>query len=854
MAINLTDELNAATKKGKIASAKQVYLEGDQENLQQIGDKTHQLEQSIKDISATGGASTANAVSYSNETSGMIAVNTQAAIDELAAKNKTQDSTIASKADAADVTSNMQEEQTRVNAELDKKFNKENIAQEFGDAEDKVVSQFALPFREIESPEFLKLIVDAENHVLFGIQLDGSIEWSKGIPAPIRAKLQEIINQSQQDKTDILEALNTAKEELSASIVNLQDTKVDKEEGKSLIDDEVKDCFKVIENEEFIHAITDSEDRLLFGIYRETGKPYFPLNDMYHVEQNEEFFAVWLDAEDHMLFGIRRDGEIIGSIPTLINLNKKVENLEKNINFGYLKALSSVINVEEITNFDTSSLNDVNGALEKSENSEYIYVCYKNKFDTLTLVKEFNVDLYGASDKDIGDEYTFLLGEIDQRNWFLPRTTFTAKVTDVTDGMLSFLFDNIIAKEGEVIMLCAHCTKNAKDIESSKIINLYNNNTRKNIPVFTRDLNVALSDISSDGIKYPDIRIVVTGVSYNGIFSNNVNFSEVQASVSSNTDLVNKKQNIKLVDSENGKKYKLKVKNGQLTLKSLDYDKILCLGNSFTIGWYGRSLASTTDKTPYYEHIKNVSGASVVDHAGWVTLERSLLDTDFQNIPNKSNSYDAILVQLGENIVSTDTSTIYQTFVKAFQAIKSNWKDADVFFVFGRVIGNKPYPICKAIMQAALDEEVEYTDCSSVSLQEHSLRGDFAYDDKNNLVEIWDAAYSSHPSDIGCYRIAEKVLELMGFSSTIPSRMFNIDKIQSEGGTISTASNRWISDGLVTVQCIPDEDYSIKNVIVTKESGESIKTTEKENSLGFKCYVFLMPDANVTISATFTNV
>ena len=328
MSIKLTDELEAKTKKGKLASAKQVFLEGDQENLQQIGDKTHQLEQSIKDISATGGASTANAVSYNNETSGMTAVTAQAAIDELAGKNKAQDATIATKADAADVTSKMQTEQTRVNAELDKKFDKSNIAQEFGDSEDKVVSQFALPFREIESPEFLKLIVDAEDHVLFGIQLDGSIEWGKGIPAPIRAKLQEIINQSQQDKTDLLEALNAAKEELSASIAELQQNKVDKEVGKSLIDDEVKECFNVIENEEFIHAITDSEDRILFGIYRETGKPYFPLNDMYHVEQNEEFFAVWLDAEDHVLFGIRRDGQIIGEIHAVNALKQVVSQLQ----------------------------------------------------------------------------------------------------------------------------------------------------------------------------------------------------------------------------------------------------------------------------------------------------------------------------------------------------------------------------------------------------------------------------------------------------------------------------------------------------------------------------------------------
>lgn len=196
----------------------------------------------------------------------------------------------------------------RVDDELAKKFDKDNIAQEFGDSEDKVVSQFALPFREIESPEFIKVIVDAEDHFLFGIQLDGSIEWGKGIPAPIRAKLQEIINQCQQDKTDILEAINAAKKELSASIAALQEGKVDKEEGKSLIEDEVKECFRVIENEEFIHAVIDSEGRLLFGIYRESGKPYFPLNEMYHVEQNEEFLWIILDAANHPLLGIQQDG------------------------------------------------------------------------------------------------------------------------------------------------------------------------------------------------------------------------------------------------------------------------------------------------------------------------------------------------------------------------------------------------------------------------------------------------------------------------------------------------------------------------------------------------------------------
>lgn len=219
----------------------------------------------------------------------------------------------------------------RVDDELAKKFDKASVVQEFGDSEDKVVSQFALPFREIESPEFIKAIVDAEDHFLFGIQLDGSIEWGKGIPAPIRAKLQEIINQCQQDKTDILETINAAKKELSASITALQEGKVDKEKGKSLIEDKVKECFRVIENEEFIMAVVDSDDRVLYGIYRATGKPYYPQNDMYHISQSEEFLWVILDAANHPILGIQQDGTCWAAKAQWLDDIKAIKNVLSNI-------------------------------------------------------------------------------------------------------------------------------------------------------------------------------------------------------------------------------------------------------------------------------------------------------------------------------------------------------------------------------------------------------------------------------------------------------------------------------------------------------------------------------------------
>ena len=605
MSINLTDEIEVKTKKGKLTSARQVFLEGDQENLQQIGEKTNQLVGAFEAITPNGGASKADAVSYKNTTSGMTAVTAQGAIDELAAKNKSQDATIATKAEKADVQSSVSElkdKDTAQDTEIAKKFNKENIAQELGESKDKVVSQFALPLREIESPEFIKVIVDANDHLLFSINLDGEVDWGKGIPAPIRAKLQEIINQCQQDKTDLLKSINTLNEELTkkieltnsdlssvkenfevdlkgksisilgdslstfkgyipegnavyypntnndvtaveqtwwmqlinssnavldtnnswsgakvsgnlnsaytnriglvgnpdfliihggtndrcqnvpvgslhfevensdlnieefadsydllvrkaitlypnaniiliipniseeyASIINaiyknyqlfacvdlrnysitsaaghyqiegmttVKDA-ISKEifvhkdvvyqQGMSLIDNEVASCFRVISNEEFLWAIVDSEDRVLYGIYRDTGKPYYPLNEMYHVIQNEEYFAAWLDTDDKVVLGIRRDGEIIGEIhavnalkQVIAQLQADLESLQEKVGTidSSLKELLDVFSLQDNEEY-LAVEQDVDGRVLSATNPDGSHYAYNMKSETI---------------------------------------------------------------------------------------------------------------------------------------------------------------------------------------------------------------------------------------------------------------------------------------------------------------------------------------------------------------------------------------------------------------------------------------------------------------------------------------
>ena len=323
---------------------KQQQITANDEDISLLQTRSTQMEEAIKGISASGGASQATAVTYENTESGLDSITAQGAIDELA----------------------------------NKKFNKENIAQEFGDSKDKVVSQFALPFREIESPEFIKAIVDTEDHFLFGIQLDGSIEWGKGIPSPIRAKLQEIINQCQQDKTDILEAINAAKEELSASITALQEGKVDKEEGKSLIEDEVKECFRVIENEEFLKAIVDSDDKVLFGFYRATGEPYYPLNEMYHVIQNVEYFAAWVTTDDKVVLGIRRDGEIIGEIHAVNALKKVISQLQADLASLQEKVGTIDTNLKELLDVFSFQDNPEYMAVEKDADGKVLSATYND--------------------------------------------------------------------------------------------------------------------------------------------------------------------------------------------------------------------------------------------------------------------------------------------------------------------------------------------------------------------------------------------------------------------------------------------------------------------------------------------
>lgn len=301
---------------------KQRQITANDEDISLLQTRSTQMEETIKSIAATGGASQATAVTYDNEKSKLTAINIQSAVDEVVDKTAIKD--------------------------------KEGTVVE-------------TPFRYIQNEEFIFAKVDAEDKLLFGIQWDGTPVFGKTSAVEDRLQSQVTllaekvaIIMGDEDTTNIIDTMNELKK-FFAEIENTQSltdilTNLDnvaKNLDKTTIKDEegnVQDTpFRVIKNEEFIMAVVDSEDRVLFGIYRATGKPYYPLNEMYHVIQNKEYFAAWLDEDDKVLLGIRRDGEIIGEIHAVNSLKQVVSKIQEKLDTidSNLKELLDVLSLQE---------------------------------------------------------------------------------------------------------------------------------------------------------------------------------------------------------------------------------------------------------------------------------------------------------------------------------------------------------------------------------------------------------------------------------------------------------------------------------------------------------------------------
>lgn len=335
---------------------KQQQITANDEDISLLQTRSNQMEETIKSIAATGGASQATAVTYNNEKSKLTAVNIQSAVDE-----------VVDKVSIKDEEGNVQDTPFRV-------IENEEFIMAVVDSEDRILygiyrdtGKPYYPQNEMyhisQSEEFLWVILDAANHPLLGIQQDGTC-WA--------AKAQWL-----DDIKAIKEALKTFQP---------------KEDGKGLINLDVADSFFYISNDEYIIAVVDTENRILAGI-KYDAQPYFPNHEMYSVITNEEWLYAIIDAENKVLGGFRADDGhmVVGGIDVSTFISNAIIDIQD------IKErtahLSTIIN-DEYLSIETDAEGKVIGYIAP-DGSHYLY---KVKSETIPTEFEHIEDPEGRTE------------------------------------------------------------------------------------------------------------------------------------------------------------------------------------------------------------------------------------------------------------------------------------------------------------------------------------------------------------------------------------------------------------------------------------------------------------------------
>ena len=332
---------------------KQQQITANDEDISLLQTRSTQMEETIKDIAATGGASQATAVTYNNEKSKLTAINIQSAVDEVVEKTAIKNE-----------EGNVQDTPFRV-------IENEEFIIGVVDSEDKVLfgiyratGKPYYPQNDMyhisHSEEFLWVILDTANHPLLGIQQDGTC-WAA--------------------KAQWLDDIKAIKEVLS-SIDETLKTFQPKEDGKGLINVEVADSFFYISNEEYIIAVVDAEDRILAGI-KYDGEPYFPNHEMYSVITNEEWLYAIIDAENKVLGGFRADDGhmIVGSIDISTFISDAIIDIS---DIKERTAHLSTMDNDEYLSVETDAEGKVIGYIAP-DGSHYLY-----KVKSETIPEEFS--------------------------------------------------------------------------------------------------------------------------------------------------------------------------------------------------------------------------------------------------------------------------------------------------------------------------------------------------------------------------------------------------------------------------------------------------------------------------------
>ena len=912
MSINLTDEIEVKTKKGKLGAAKQIFLEGDMQNVEKeiqninsrhsaLNTKYESLSRTVQGIAATGGASTANNVTYNNDSSGLNAENAQDAIDELVKllkaefsyKGIAQPTTnpgvpdrnvfyIAGEGSYPNFNNQVVEVGQIAVLKWDGSWHKEVL--EIGaDGGNKILewnTDFATTRKQVPLKKRKAGMQISYLHPDFGWvneQYAGTLftdtEWCNDVnwkPVVSNQQIKNLVPSLSRITDSNYIGGNVSEGSLNSYTQDgIYALNGDKFQQNGLLK---KVYIGAYNNNDLKLLIVKVDDDLQFTIRRKfnitTKKGYYwyDLNEAIKVEAGEQ---IAIQIDDYITNNLLRNsnakyGTLIKYPGTKENIFDATSVVEK-FSIGYeiifepYSELTSLKN--EVSNFQhevsviketTSDIQTDIDMFTQEPTEEYIdgyepNVTGSSNFAAIAVSLPQSYDYIVTKVQYKGSattesKITLLTGIIDARGWFIESGRVACHVEkNVTNGVVDVIADDILICPKDNIVFIAQSEGSTLNFRIA---------ARTSFPIYISSSIYLLSSQAVTNANY-DISVKIFG-KIDRRFAKQEDLNVLEERVVE-TEKNSVKSNI-LKDRVTGEKYKIAVTNGSISVIPLKATNILIVGNSFSkltkseIWQVTRGCAATVDSCQYVVMLSKLLGATYKLAEGGAAFERASTTQDIKDISSyitfDKETYDLVIIQLGENATGINSSNQY--FQKNIEKLYDYLITENANANFIHIIGWSSKTRDNFILSAAEKKAVTVINCNNETYTGNSRANDYLLDGNGDYVPF-NGGVVTHPSDVGMALIANKIALNLGSDSEIP--LYNLNINNTEGGLLTTAYNKWVAGGIVSIKCEPVQGYNIETISVDK-SGTPIETVRKENN-GSVYYCFIMPEEPVNITGTW---
>lgn len=448
--------------------------------------------------------------------------------------------------------------------------------------------------------------------------------------------------------------------------------------------------------------------------------------------------------------------------------------------------------------------------------------------------------------------YTFRVGLLDQYPRFVVSNEFTLylsnglNIIDVSDKRIP------IAK-GE--QLAISCTSNAGTSGTSSI--RYRQNTKHiDNELFYGPNNSTWAKLATEYGGEINLSYKMLSLD-DSIFALKSNVDSLKEQIEKQNDTIN---SLRYVYDNNGVPYKLSIYNGEIVVKSVQYKKVLALGNSLTshgyaegIGYYGDvewAMASTNKvTTTWTNHLQTIlrqkqPSATVTPFniASWETNYMGVVLNDLF-ASHKGVDYDLIIIRAGENGTAGDDYA--QGVDRLVSYLRDNFPLADII-----ITDMFWHNTVKEAGFREIAEKYNYPYISFGSIADKCLLGQMLLGRDGVFHPITHNGVASHCTDVCFFDFANILANSLGYQQI--SGKYTVKVNSSIDYSMNQSSQ--IKDGYVSILTYGSSEPNINikqgdNIIqYTNYPLDEVSWINTPSKVPSYATTFKMPEGDVTVT------